>query len=368
MGHLRRPLRVARFGSPAHSLPVELTGFLCRWQEIRQDCPTSVRIPKDLVVVHEDPFCAESPLPLQEGLLTPVHRFYVRDNFPAPSGWTGLRVEGAVARPFSLGHGDLDRLPRRRLVATLECAGNGRAFMEPPAEGEQWRLGAVSTAEWEGVPLAAVLDRAGLQPDTLEVLFEGADGFARSLPVEKASHPDTLLALTMNGGTLTPEHGAPLRLLVPGWYGMASVKWLCLIEALREPFHGYFQVERYVIGDRPIHEMEVRSVIVAPAEGVTVPRARQRVRGLAWTGRGEVASVELSDNGGMSWLSATLSEPRLPHAWCWWEVEWLPKATGAVNLLSRATDSARRTQPLKPVLNRLGYCNNASVPVAVVVE
>ena len=160
---------------------------------------------------------------------------------------------------------DLMQFPRRYLTTTLECAGNGRAFMGPPVPGEPWRLGAVSTAEWHGVSLADVLERAEVNAAAVEILFEGADGFARSLTVKEALHPDTLLADRMNGEQLTPEHGAPLRLLVPGWYGMASVKWLSSITARRTPFRGHFQTERYVIGDRGVREMRVRALILEPA-------------------------------------------------------------------------------------------------------
>jgi len=315
-----------------------------------------------LRVVRSEPLCAESSLELQEDGLTPLSAFYVRNNFPIPAATTRLSVGGAVNQPYSLAPEDLRRLPRSRLTATLECAGNGRAFMNPPVPGEQWRLGAVSTAEWEGVPLAAVLGEAEIGADAAEVVFTGADGFVRSLPIDDALSGDVLVVDTMNGAPLAREHGAPFRLLVAGWYGMAAVKWLAGIDVSPTPFHGHFQVERYVIGDRPVRTMLVRSLILEPAEGVTVPTTRQVVCGVAWTGSGRVTLVELSDDGGTRWREATMLGTPRPYTWSRWEAPWSPSRSGPATLLARATDSNGATQPLKPVWNALGYANNASVP------
>ena len=322
----------------------------------------------DLMVVRAEPLCAESSLAVQADGLTPLSAFYIRNNFPAPSLATELTVGGAVRRPYSLAPGDLRRLPRRRLTATLECAGNGRAFMSPTVPGEQWRLGAVSTAEWEGVPLSAVLPPAEIGADAVEVVFTGADGFARSLPIDEALGDNVLLVDTMNGEPLTREHGAPFRLLVAGWYGMAAVKWLARIELSRTPFRGHFQVERYVIGDRPVRTMQVRSLILDPADGAVVPPTRQVVRGVAWTGSGHVTLVELSDDDGGSWRPATLHETPRPFTWRRWEASWSPVRSGPATLLARATDSNGAEQPLQPLWNALGYGNNAAVPRRVLVS
>ena len=322
----------------------------------------------DLMVVRAEPLCAESSLAVQADGLTPLSASYIRNNFPAPSLATELTVGGAVRRPYSLAPGDLRRLPRRRLTATLECAGNGRAFMSPPVPGEQWRLGAVSTAEWDGVPLSAVLEPADVRGDAVEVVFTGADGFARSLGIDDAMADDVLLVDTMNGEPLTREHGAPFRLLVAGWYGMAAVKWLARIELSRTPFRGHFQVERYVIGDRPVRTMQVRSLILDPADGAVVPPTRQVVRGVAWTGSGHVSQVELSDDGGASWLPATLLGALRPYTWRRWEASWSPAGSGPATLLARATDSNGAHQPLQQVWNALGYGNNAAVPRRVLVR
>jgi DMSO/TMAO reductase YedYZ molybdopterin-dependent catalytic subunit len=294
--------------------------------------------------------------------LTPVSAFYIRNNFPIPPPAASLTVGGAVRRPLSLGAEDLRRLPRRRLTATLECAGNGRAFMNPQVPGEPWSLGAVSTAAWEGVPLSTVLRRAEVATDAVEVVFTGADGFVRSLPLDDAMGDEVLLVDTMNDEPLTPEHGAAFRLIVAGWYGMAAVKWLAAIEVSRTPFRGHFQVERYVIGDRPLRQMQVRSLILDPVEGATVSLATQMVRGVAWTGQGQVNLVELSDDGGSTWREATMQGTTRAYTWSRWEAAWSPTRPGPATLLARATDSIGAKQPLEPVWNALGYANNASVP------
>src|ERR1700737_2975115 len=306
-----------------------------------------------LMVVRSEPLCAESSLELQDDGLTPLSAFYVRNNSPAPPPATRLTVGGAVEQPLSFGPEDLRRLPRRQLAATLECAGNGRAFMSPPVPGEQWQLGAVSTAEWEGVPLSAVLGEAEIAADAEEVVFSGADGFVRSLPIGEALGDNVLLVDTMNGEPLTPEHGAPFRLLVAGWYGMAAVKWLARIDLSRTPFRGHFQVERYVVGDRPVRTMQVRSLILDPADGAMVSPMRQVVRGVAWTGSGHVTTVELSDNGGARWRGASLIGTPRPFTWRRWEAEWSPTQSGPATLLARATDSNGGQQPLQAVWNAL---------------
>jgi DMSO/TMAO reductase YedYZ molybdopterin-dependent catalytic subunit len=299
-------------------------------------------------------------------VLTPVERFFVRNNFAVPEAWTSLDVTGLVSWQLSLQPADLAAMEQREVVATLECAGNGRAFIRPAASGEPWRLGAVSTAKWSGVPLNQVLDVAGVGAGASEIVFTGADGFARSLPHVRALHPDSLLALRMNGGPLTAEHGAPVRLVIPGWYGMAAVKWLCKIEVVDKPFAGYFQAERYVIDGRPVRGVAVRSVVVEPHEGDVVPRGTLVVRGLAWSSCA-VASVQVRSSGARGWSAATLAgTPASEYAWRWWEAE-LDVKVGPLTLLARATDVEGRAQPLEPVVNPLGYCNNAAVQVAVTV-
>lgn len=334
----------------------------------------------DLVILREDPFNAETPLHLQVGTITPVRRFYVRSHFANPAPPASLVVDGAVGTPLTLkSPDDLVALPSRTLLVTLECAGNGRSMLDPKVPGEPWDIGAVGTAEWTGTPLENVLARAGVAPSATEVLFEGADDgyvdgagrihFARSLPVERALHDDTLLAYAMNGEPLTENHGAPLRLIVPGWYGVASVKWLRRISVLERPFDGYYQTARYVIDGVSLRHMEVRSVITTPREGEVVGREPRRLRGYCWSGGSPVNRVEVSVDGGRFWASARLTaEPASPYAWRAWEFDWEPAHAGEAVLVSRATDAEGRTQPDRVRWNLFGYANNAIRHVRVAVE
>lgn len=340
-----------------------------------------------LIVVSRSPFNAETPLGEQLGLLTPTPLFYVRNHFPVPrlaAADYRLRVEGAVERPLTLTYADLRALPSRSLLATLECAGNGRSYLRPPAEGEQWQYGAVSTGEWTGAPLGAVLALAGLQAQACEVLIAGADAghvpaaggetaFERSLPLEKALDPETLLAYALNGEPLPLEHGFPVRLVVPGWYGMASVKWVTRIAALTAPFRGFYQADRYVMahpersdpGSTPLTTMRVRSLITSPADGSALPSGEHRVRGLAWSGAGPVVRVEVSADAGATWQEAELVSPPERYAWRRWEFRWWADQPGQVTLRSRAFDAAGQGQPAEPEWNRLGYANNAVQAVTV---
>jgi DMSO/TMAO reductase YedYZ molybdopterin-dependent catalytic subunit len=321
-----------------------------------------VAVNSALRVVRSSPVCAETRLERQRGLLTPNHLFYLRNNFAYPESWPGLHVEGFMSPRAALSLADLARFSQKRFVATVECAGNGRAMLKPPVAGEQWGLGAVSTAEWSGIPLHELLAGLGVSSSAMEVGFAGTDGFVRSLPIEMAMQGDTLLATGMNGAPLPLEHGGPLRLLVPGWYGMASVKWLTRIALLTEPFEGHFQVERYVIGRSPIREMNVRAVITEPEPNTRVKGRAIRVAGYAWTGQGHVAKVELSDDSSARWDEAELLDGAPPYGWTRWEWTWHPRRSGPAVLLVRAADSTGRVQPLEPSWNELGYCNNASVP------
>ena len=337
-------------------------------------------------VVTEQPANAETPLQLQRGVITPNELFFMRNRFSFPqidtSTWR-LEIGGEVERTVSLTYRELLSMPSRSLTVTLECAGNGRTGMNPPAEGEPWQYGAASTAEWTGVPLAFVLEGVGLSEGVTEIVAEGHDGghvsdargeepFARSLPVPKAFHPDTLLAYAMNGEPLPDEHGAPVRLIVPGWYGMASVKWLKRIHAIRGHFDGYFQVDRYVFvepGDgglhRPVTEIAVRSIITTPHDGATAHLGNHLVRGLAWSGAAPVESVEVSVDGGQTWQPALWTSEPSRYAWRAWEFRWDATTPGPVILASRDRDAAGNTQPETITWNELGYGNNAIQRVAV---
>jgi DMSO/TMAO reductase YedYZ molybdopterin-dependent catalytic subunit len=346
-----------------------------------------------LVVVNVRPPNAESPAAALAHAVTPAEAVYVRTNFGVPdAGAVGdhLAVGGAVAAPLRLSWDELRAMPQHTVTATMECAGNDRLALRPMPEGEPWRTGAVSTAAWTGVRLAELLRRAGVRDDAAEVLATGADAgpradagtpdpvrFARSLPVADALAPDTLVALAMNGAPLTPAHGAPARLVVPGWYGMASVKWLTRLDALDPrdgPYAGYFQRRRYVYDDggaravRPVTRQRVKSMIVAPAEGARVPRGAVTVWGWAWSGEAPIAEVAVAHAGGGAWQPARVEPGPSPHAWTRWEATVRLDAPGRVVLRSRARDAGGAAQPEVPPWNRLGYGNNAVRAVVVDVE
>jgi DMSO/TMAO reductase YedYZ molybdopterin-dependent catalytic subunit len=327
-------------------------------------------------VISTEPFNAEVRLEALSGVVPPSELHFVRSHFPVPDHQGTLTIAGEVRNPLTLSLADLRRRPAVALVNTLECAGNGRAFLDPPAPGEPWLLGAVGTAEWTGVPLAALLEEARVAADAVEILFRGADSgtpggldrtisFERSLPLP--TPPDAIVAYAMNGRPLPAEHGAPFRLVVPGWYGVASVKWLLEIRAIATPFRGFYQVDRYVIDGVPLDEMAPRAVIATPADGSTLAPGPAVIRGYAWSGRTTVERVEVSVDGGASWSEATLG-PAAGRAWRTWELAWEPRVPGPVTLLARAIDGRGERQPLEQVRNALGYRNNAAQPVTVEVS
>lgn len=283
-------------------------------------------------------------------LITPAHLRFIRCHYPVPDLPPEHEVEiaGAVVEPRMLSLAALRALPPVRWTVVTECAGNGRWRMDPPVEGEQWRDGAVSTAQWTGVPLSSLLQ---LRDTAVEVLFTGADGgeYQRSLPREVALNPSTMLAYEMNGAPIPPVFGGPVRLIVPDWYGVASVKWLARVEALEEPFHGQYQTEKYVYGPAaPVARMRIKSMFTHVAPG--------RIEGLAWGGQG-VARVEVFADS--AWREARLVGPVLPHAWRRWELLWTPPRPGEYELRCRATDAAGETQPDQTEWNPLGYGANA---------
>jgi DMSO/TMAO reductase YedYZ molybdopterin-dependent catalytic subunit len=346
------------------------------------------------IVRGETPLNLEMPFEQLESFITPTESFYVRTHFPIPSidrdAWW-VRVEGAVENPFAINYEQLLKFESVTIPVTLECAGNNRSFLEPKVKGVQWGLGAVGTAEWTGVPLSSLLNRARVKASACEVVLEGADGgiledpksppgklhFARSIPLEKA-RSDVLLAYKMNGSDLPAEHGFPVRAIVPGWYAMASVKWLQRIIVADEPFTGYYQTIDYAYWKRraevaeltPLTEMQIKAEIAKPAEGETVPaNSSVRVHGAAWTSDGEITKVELSTDGGSSWKEANLLGEPKPNAWRFWEFNWqTPAAAGDQTLIARATDSLGRTQPVLHDPDRGTYMINHLLPITVEVK
>lgn len=346
------------------------------------------------IVRGESPLNLEMPFEKLDGFLTPIESFYVRTHFPIPSidkdAWW-LRVEGEVENPVAINYEQLLELEPVTIPVTLECAGNNRNILEPKVKGVQWGLGAVGTAEWTGVPLSILLDRAGVRATAREIILEGADGglledpksppgqlkFARSIPVQKA-RADVLLAYKMNGGELPPEHGFPVRAIVPGWYAMASVKWLQRIIVTDQPFTGYYQTIDYAYWKRlaevaeltPLTEMQLKAQIAKPSQGDTVPaNSSVRVHGAAWTSDAEITKVELTTDGGTTWNEATLLGESKPNAWRLWEFNWqTPSAPGNQTLIVRATDSLGRTQPAVRDPDRGTYMINHLLPTEVEVR
>jgi sulfane dehydrogenase subunit SoxC len=324
--------------------------------------------------------------------VTPPGLHYVLTHFdiPAvdPATWR-LEIGGAVERPLSLAFDDLVRRPAVTARVLLECAGNGRARYVPRPVSQPWLLEAVGMAEWTGTPLAPLLAEAGISPDAVDVAFTGADhgiergveqDYVRGLPLAEAQRPEALLVWAMNGAPLLPQHGAPLRLVVPGWYGMAHVKWLMRIDVLTEPFTGYQNATAYrlkVDADdpgEPVTRIRPRALLAPPGfpDFMTRERfvhaGRTLLTGRAWSGRAPVTRVEVSTDAGESWHDAALApaDPGHPFAWRSWTYEWTARP-GRSELLARATDSSGERQPVEQEWNRQGMANNLvqRVPVTV---
>ena len=322
--------------------------------------------------------------------ITPVGLHYLLIHFDIPSvdaeTWR-LDIGGLVERPLALTLDELKARPSRTLAVTLECAGNGRALLAPRPISQPWLQEAVGTAEWTGTPLAPLLREAGLADGAREVVFTGLDrgvqgelehDYARSLPVEEALRDEVLLAYAVNGQPLPPQHGFPLRLVVPGWYGMTHVKWLRSITVVDEPFRGWQQDVAYRLREsedeqgRPVTRILPRSLMVPPgipeflSRSRLVTAGRCVLEGRAWSGHGAVERVEFSTDGGRSWADAVLGEPVSEFAWRGWTYRW-DAEPGEHELCCRATDSAGNAQPASPEWNFDGFCNNAVQRVHVTV-
>jgi DMSO/TMAO reductase YedYZ molybdopterin-dependent catalytic subunit len=306
-----------------------------------------------------------------------------------PATWR-LVVDGDVRNPLALSLDDLRALPRVSLAVTLECAGNGRALLEPHVESQPWLLEGVGNAEWTGTPLRAVLVEAGLVDEVVELVFTGLDhgldheveqDYQRSLPLGEAMREDVLLAYEMNGAPLLPQHGFPLRLVVPGWYGMTSVKWLANVTAVTEPFEGFQMTSSYRIWDEgdegpglPVTRILPRSLMVPPGfpdfftRRRVVERGEVDLAGRAWSGMGPIERVEVSVDGGATWVDARLGPlPDSPYGWRSWTLLWRAEPGERV-LACRATDATGAIQPDRAEWNRGGFQNNAVQRVPVIVR
>lgn len=316
------------------------------------------------------------PLEMLREPITPTGLHYLLIHFDIPAidaaSWR-LQIGDSA---FTLS--DLQARERVTLPVTLECAGNGRALLEGErAASQPWLIEAVGTAEWTGTPLAPLLRETGLADGALEIVFTGVDRgvqggvehlYERALSVEDALRDEVLLAYEMNGAPLSPQHGYPLRLVVPGWYGMTHVKWLQRIAPVAEPFAGWQQAEAYTIDGVPVQRMLPRSLMAPPGIPDFLTRKRfaepgpQQITGRAWSGHGEIVRVEVALDG--DWRDAALDTALGKYAWRGWHYEWNAEP-GDHELMCRATDSAGNTQPLTGVWNHGGYCNNAVQRVRV---
>ena len=333
----------------------------------------------------------ESPVALLDSFITPIDSFYVRCHLPVPTpleaaSWT-LQVEGEVASPMALSMDDLQRMPSATITCTLECAGNGRAFFDPPVAGIQWGKGAVGTARWKGVRMADVLKRAGVRNTGKFVVMNGADralgsmqDFIRQVPIDKAMHPDTLIAYDMNDQPLPPVHGFPLRAIIPGWEGAYAMKWLTNLRVIDREFDGFWVATAYRYPSKrvapgaavdpkdmaPLTGLVVKSLITRPLDGATLAPGRIDVAGFAWAGDAAIARVDVSTDQGASWQPAKLSGENVRYSWRRFEAQFNAARPESYLLMARATDANGQTQPMAPPWNPSGYLFNA--PDAVRIE
>ncbi|MBI5853757.1 MAG: sulfite oxidase [Nitrospirae bacterium] len=331
------------------------------------------------------PFDAETPVREFASFLTPNHLFFVRSHFgpPAPEAisethWK-LHVGGLVERSRDFSLNDLRRMESVTITAVVQCSGNGRAFHRPKVPGVQWERGAVGNAQWTGVRLRDVLAKAGIKAQAHHVQFQGADRpvvasvplFIRSIPLEKAMHPDTILAYAMNGQPLPLLHGVPLRVVTPGWMADSCVKWLTDITVREDEAEGYYMQTAYRVPanpvppgaaasgpSTPVEAMVVKSLIVSPQEGETVRVGPVAIQGVAWGGEAKVVKVEISMDEGKSWEPARLVGEDQPYAWRQWQFTWQAKAVGTFTILSRATDARGDVQPATSPWNPSGFLWN----------
>ena len=346
----------------------------------------SVQVPgKEGMIVRSARFLdLEMPPEFLDSWITPVPHFFVRNHMHEPSTleadqWR-LSIGGEVDNPLTLSLADLARMEPHTVTDTLECAGNGRAFHQPHVPGVQWQRGAVGTARFAGPRLQALLQRAGVKTTGRHVMFRGLDEipgrvppFIRSIPLEKATDTDTLIAIRMNDAMLTRHHGFPARALVPGWIGAASCKWLTEITVLEKEFDGNFMKPGYRMPNHavspgaevnpddthPITALAVKSIIATPGDDSFLKSRAVRIQGAAWAGEADVARVDISTDLGVTWQPARLGSHEARYTWRLWTYSWnVPKA-GDYTIMSRATDSQGRTQPQMGAWNPSGYLYNA---------
>lgn len=352
--------------------------------------PLSSGAPKPgMKILSSRPEDFEMPLDGFSTWITPIEKFFVRSHHYTPEvkldQWK-LTVGGKVDSPLTLDMAALRAMPKVELVGVLECAGNGRGLYEPSMPGMQWTYGSVGNARWTGVRLADVLRKANVQNEAIEVLFDGADvpvgtqpEFKRSIPIQKANDPNTLLAYEMNGQALPVSHGFPLRLVVPGWAGDSWVKWVTAIEVRDTEFDGFFMKTAYrhpgrpvAPGStvdpakmRPVTSLSVKSLITSHRPGAEVAPGPMRLRGVAWSNESPVEQVDVSTDGGRTWKDATLGNEKAAFGWRSWGYEFTPPGTAFYTVMARARNAAGETQPFVQEWNPSGYSHNAVHAVGI---
>ena len=366
------------FGAGLVMHPTKFLAWAADMPPARDESTLTVRVSR--------PFDAETPVRAFTSFLTPNDHFFVRSHFGPPSAemigdsqWT-LHVGGAVERSNEFTMESLKQFEPVTVTAVLQCSGNGRAYHRPRVPGVQWERGAVGNAQWTGVRLRDVLQAAGVRAEARHVMFQGADRpvvatvplFVRSIPLEKALHPDTLLAYEMNGRPLPLPHGAPLRVITPGWMAESCIKWLTHIELREDEASGYFMQTAYRVpvksehsdtgmtdnATAPVEVMPVKSLISSPEDGQAVLAGGVRIKGVAWAGETRIAKVEISIDEGNTWQPAQLVGDDRLYAWRQWQFLWQATVQGTFAIVCRATDERGHVQPAVTSWNPSGFLWN----------
>jgi DMSO/TMAO reductase YedYZ molybdopterin-dependent catalytic subunit len=345
----------------------------------------------ELIEMAKRPPNYEAPRSVFTARVTPTESFYVRNHYDTPAvdaaSWR-LKISGLVEKPIELSLNDLAKLPPVTIEAVLQCAGNGRALFRPRVAGVQWQRGAVGNAEWSGVRLADVLALVKPKSDAKFLRMQGLDRpllsappFLRAIPMEKALHADTMIALRMNGAPLAPHHGSPARLVVPGWVGDDWVKWLSELELMAAEPQGFFYDTGYRFpakprapGEaippeemKPMTRLNVKSMIASLDDGQVIAPGAHEIVGVAFSGEAKIAKVEISTDGGKRWTRAQLEASPSKYGFSLFRHPWRAKP-GRYVLLARATDETGAAQPKIPVWNPSGYLYNAMEPIRVEVR
>ena len=335
----------------------------------------------------------ETPVSLLDSYITPNELHYLRSHLPIPAAIDpatfALKVDGEVSTPLSLSLAEIQKLPPVTLTVTLECAGNGRSFFDPPVAGVQWEKGAVANARWTGARMSDVLKRAGLKPTVKNIQMTSADrplgtmpAFVRQVPLDKAMTGDTILAYQMNGQPIPQAHGAPLRVIVPGWEGAYSVKWIMGLTAIEKESDSFwvasayrYPVKRVAPGAavdakdlEPLRGLAVKSLITSPAQGASLKPGKIAVAGFAWAGDLDITRVEVSSNSGVTWAPAKLVGEQAKYAWRRFEYEFTATKEESYLIMSRATDSKGQVQPAVSHWNPSGYLWNQYDSVRIEVK